>query len=60
MTHHLALCSGGEADDEHIHITLFNSKPDGTLAPLVGVTLGMSIIDSACMKSVVAESWTNA
>ena len=33
---------------------------DGTLSSLVGETLGMAVLDSACRKTVAGESWTNA
>ena len=42
------------------HLTLYNSKPDGTLLSLVGETLGMAVPDNACPKTVAGESWTNA
>ena len=50
--------SGNEGD--RIHLTLYNSKPDGTLSSLVGETLGMAVLDSACIESVAGEAWTNA
>ena len=50
--------SGNEGD--RIHLTLHNSNPDGTLSSLVGETLGMAALHSACTKTVVGESLANA
>ena len=52
--------SGTGNEGDRIHLTLYNSTPDGTLSSLVGETLGMAVLDSACTKTVAGESWTNA
>ena len=52
--------SGSGNEGDRIHLTLYNSKPDGTLSLLVGETLGMAVLDSVCKKTVSGESWTNA
>ena len=52
--------SGSGNEGDRIHLTLYNSNTVGTLSSLVGETLGMSVLDSACTKTVTGESWTNA
>ena len=52
--------SGSGNEEDPIHLTLYNSNPDGTLSSLVGETLDMAALDSACTKTVTGESWTNA
>ena len=48
--------SGSGNEGDRIHLTLYNSKPDGTLSSLVGETLGMAVLDSVCTKTVAVES----
>ena len=52
--------SGSRNEGDRIHLTLYNSKSDETLSSVVGETLAMAVLDSACTKTVAGESWTNA
>ena len=57
QVHYTLINIASEGKTEIAHTTLMNVDESNQLSSLVKDTLGMAILDSGCMKTVVGEKW---
>ena len=58
--HFADCCPHSEEREEEIHITPLQSQSDIAMDLFAGETLGMTILDRECAKTVCGKTWINA